>query len=287
MHKLRQMSIFAHIVEEGSVSGAAAKLDLSKSVVSQHLKALEKELGVSLIKRTTRRQSLTETGQRFYVSCKDINMIAHTAWDTVQAECEEPQGRLRITAPNALMDLLVVPVISDLMRQYPKLRPELISDDKHLDFMEHDIDLAVRVGSSRDSNIKQRRLGEFRDVLCGTMSQYGQDIHQLPYIANSWQGKSVSHHFTQPSGEEIVLHPQITCRANSFHSCIALIKSGVGVGVIPDFYLNQLAPEVVNLTPNAQLPANTVYALNPFTANTPISVTRCIEALQNQFKVKR
>ena len=284
MSKLKQMSIFAHIVEQGSVSAAAEKLELSKSVVSQHLKILEQELGASLLKRTTRRQSLTSMGERFYLSCKDINVIAESAWDMAKAELEEPQGRIRITAPNALMDLLVAPVIADLMKQYPKLMPELISDDQHLDFMEHDIDLAVRVGSSRDSNLKQKRLGEFKDVLCGVESMRERELESLPYIANSWQGKQVTHHFSSQGEQDFVYQQQASCTTNSFHSCLALIKSGVGIGVIPDFYLSQLSNEVVDIMPSFQLPTNTVYALNPFASNTPISIQLCVQALEEKLK---
>lgn len=154
MNRLRQMSIFAHIVEQGSVSTAADKLELSKSVVSQHLKMLEQELGITLLKRTTRRQSLTEIGEQFYQSCKNINLIADTAWDNTRQHQTEPSGRIRITAPHALMDTLIAPVIADLIKLYPKLRPELINDDQRLDFMQHDIDLAIRVGHSPDSTLK-------------------------------------------------------------------------------------------------------------------------------------
>ena len=284
MSKLKQMSIFAHIVEQGSVSAAAEKLELSKSVVSQHLKILEKELGASLLKRTTRRQSLTSMGERFYLSCKDINVIAESAWDMAKAELEEPQGRIRITAPNALMDLLVAPVIAEMMKQYPKLKPELISDDQHLDLMEHDIDLAVRVGSSRDSNLKQKRLGEFKDVLCGVESMRERELEALSYIANSWQGKQVIHHFSSQTEQDCVYQPQVTCTTNSFHSCLALIKSGVGIGVIPNFCIPQLSGEVVDLMPSFELPTNTVYALNPFTSNTPITIQLCVQALEEKLK---
>ncbi|MCC5518470.1 transcriptional regulator [Vibrio splendidus] len=284
MSKLKQMSIFAHIVEQGSVSAAAEKLELSKSVVSQHLKILEQELGASLLKRTTRRQSLTSMGERFYLSCKDINVIAESAWDMAKAELEEPQGRIRITASNALMDLLVVPVIADLMKQYPKLKPELISDDQHLDFMEHDIDLAVRVGTSRDSNLKQKRLGEFKDVLCGVESMLFRELKSIPYIANSWQGKQVTHHFSSQNEQDFIYQQPASCITNSFHSCLALIKSGVGIGAIPDFYLHQLSGEVVDMMPSFQLPTNTVYALNPFASNTPIAIKLCIQALEEKLK---
>ncbi|WP_375750521.1 LysR family transcriptional regulator [Vibrio sp. HN007] len=284
MNKLRQMSIFAHIVEEGSVSAAASKLDLSKSVVSQHLKALETELGVTLIKRTTRRQKLTSTGEAFYQSCKNINIIAHSAWESAQESLVEPQGRLRITAPNALMDILVAPVVADLMKRYPKLKPELISDDQPLNLMKHDVDLAVRVGTSEDSNLKQKRIGEFRDVFCSTLEVKKKGINDVPYIANHWQGKYVQHSFTSANGESLVYEKEADCITNSFHSCLALIQSGAGGGIIPDFYFSQLNTELVPLLPDMELSKNTVYALNPFSESTPLSVKLCITALEERLK---
>lgn len=282
MNKLRQMSIFAHIVEQGSVSAAAEKLGLSKSVVSQHLKKLEQELGSALLKRTTRRQTLTPMGERFYLSCKDLNSLADSAWEVAQAEQGEPQGRIRITAPNALMDVLVAPVIAELMKTYPKLQPELLSDDKRLDFMNNDIDLAIRVGSSPDSTLKQKRLGAFRDQLCGVVEMQNRQVNELPYIANAWQGKHIEHYFLSDTVENISLHKQASCVTNSIHSCVALIKAGAGIGVLPDFYLKQMELELVNLMPNHQLPMNTVYALNPYTHHTPPSVSLCIRSLEER-----
>ena len=286
MNKLRQMSIFAHIVEEGSVSAAANKLDLSKSVVSQHLKTLEQELGITLLKRTTRRHTLTQAGEAFYQSCREINTIADFAWDQAQEMQTEPQGRLCITAPNALMDTLVSPVIADLMKQYPKLKPELISDDQHVNLMKHDIDLAIRVGQSQDSNIKQKRLGEFKDVLCGSTQLNTADIHQLPYIANQWQGKQIEHTFTATNGESLVYETEAHCTTNSFHSCVALIKAGAGIGIIPDFFLSQLHSHndntITSLLPNMSLATNPIYALSPFDKTPPLAVTLCITTLEKQ-----
>lgn len=286
MNRLRQMSIFAHVVEQGSVSAAAIKLNLSKSVISQHLKSLEQELGVTLIKRTTRRQSLTDTGERFYQSCKSINVIADAAWTNVLDSQMEPQGRIRITAPNALMDILVTPVVADLMAHYPKLKPELISDDQHLNLMQHDVDLAIRVGSSQDSNLKQRRLGGFRDVLCGTANIVKQDIDTLVYIANHWQGKSVKHVFTSSKRETYTYEKEADCIANSFHSCLALIQSGVGIGIIPDFYMSQLEPEVVSLFPDQMLSENSVYALSPFHQSPPLAVEMCVAEIEKRLRNK-
>lgn len=143
MYRLRQMSAFAHIVEAGSISAAAEQLGLSKSVVSQHLKLLEDELGVTLLKRTTRRQSLTEAGNTFYLQCKQINDLANSAWTTAKDLQMIPQGKLRITAPNALMANLITPVIAEMMQAYPQLQPELISSDVQLDLMQGDTCWAV------------------------------------------------------------------------------------------------------------------------------------------------
>lgn len=279
MTRLRQMSIFAHIVEQGSVSAAADKLELSKSVVSQHLKTLEHELGVTLLKRTTRRQTLTELGEQFYLSCKNINTIADQAWDTTRQHQAEPAGRIRITAPHALMDTLVAPVIAELIKQYPKLRPELINDDQRLDFMQHDIDLAIRVGNSPDSTLKQKRIGQFRDVLCGNKAMVGKPLETLPYIANSWQGQQYIHQFQATSGDVPPFTSNATCMTNSFHSCLALICAGAGIGLIPDFYLARTSTEIVNLTPQWTLPTNTVFALTVFNTHPPIAVQKSIEML--------
>ena len=84
MKMLRHMAIFAQVVEAGSITEAAATLDLSKSVVSQHLSALESELGVLLIKRSTRKHNLTSAGRNFYQSCQEINRLSDFAWQQAQ-----------------------------------------------------------------------------------------------------------------------------------------------------------------------------------------------------------
>ena len=94
----------------------------------------------------------------------------------------------------------------------------------------------------------------------------------------------MTHQFSSKGEQDFVYQQQASCTTNSFHSCLALIKSGVGIGVIPDFYLHQLSDEVVDIMPSSQLPTNTVYALNPFSSNTPIAIKLCIQALEEKLK---
>ncbi|MEH6453458.1 MAG: LysR family transcriptional regulator [Psychromonas sp.] len=284
MKKLRHMSIFAHIVEAGSITGAAESLQLSKSVVSQHLKVLEEQLGVLLIKRSTRKHILTSAGRDFYESCKDINKIADSAWQRAQESIEVPKGYIKITAPNALMELVIAPAIGKLLKQYPQLEPELVSSDSHLDLMSENIDLAIRVGRSQSSNLKQRRIGEFRDVFCGSQDLLQkQQIDKALYIANHWQSKHIKHDFSDSEGNHVTYESSVHCKANSFYACLALIKEGAGIGLIPDFQFKQIKPALNEVFPHFKLPINQVYALYPYHNYLPLSVKVCIEAIQIHF----
>ncbi|WP_220752542.1 LysR family transcriptional regulator [Shewanella sp. KT0246] len=283
MNRFRQMAVFAHIVESGSITGAADSLELSKSVISQHLKALETELDVVLLKRTTRRQSLTSAGEQFYQQCKALNQIASDAWFEVEQTKLAPQGRVRITAPNALMETLVTPAISGLLKQYPLLEPELISHDQHLDLLSEDIDLAIRVGQSEQSMLMQKRIGSFRDVLVGSKSIIeNADIDTLPYVANTWQGKNIVHQFESNAHQFKQYTAKAHCVTNSFHTCLALIQSGCGIGIVPDFHLPKLKAELVEVFKNRKLTINTVFALHPFGSKVPLNVKVCTEAIRKQ-----
>lgn len=279
MQRLRQMSVFAHVVECGSISAAAEKLALSKSVISQHLKALEQSLGVTLLKRTTRRQNLTSAGLAFYQQCQQLNIIAEQAWAEALHQQQQPVGKVKITAPHALMGTLVAPALGPLMVKFPQLQLQLLASDSQLDLNSADVDLAIRVGESGDSNLKQRRIGSFRDILTGTAELLAAD-GQLPYIANQWQGEVITHEFRHDhSGEVKCVEYYPICRANSFHACLALIQQGAGIGLVPEFIFRQQHKlEVV--MPDYQLAANSVYALHPFQSQLPLGVEVCIQAIE-------
>jgi len=278
MNNLRHMSVFARIVESGSISAAAEALNLSKSVVSQHLKTLEADLGVPLLKRTTRRQTLTPAGETFYAKCRQLNQLAQDAWEEAQRTQSEPSGKIRITAPHALMSELVAPALAPILLRWPRLKLELQASDEQLDLMAENIDLAIRVGTSSASNLKQRRLGEFRDQLCGTADAVAAT--RPGYIANHWQEVQIRHRLTHTdSGEVKVFEADTLCRTDSLHSCRALLEAGAGVGILPDFIFRQCST-LVPFWPGYQLPPNPIYALHPFRQNLPRGVEVCLEAIE-------
>lgn len=274
------MSIFARIVECGSISAAAEVLQLSKSVVSQHLSMLERELGVVLLLRTTRRQTLTEAGGRFYEQCQLLNSVAEQAWAEAQETQQAPQGTVRITAPHALMDALIAPQVGALLGQYSRLKIELLAEDEALDLMRSRVDLAVRVGHSANSALKQRRIGGFRDVLCGTARWAEQSIdNNTPYIAQHWQGHEIQHRIQRAGQPPQSLSFLPVCRANSHRSCLALIESGAGIGLVPEFVFH-LRPTLFALTPVDQADENPVYLLHPY-EQLPLAVKVVMQAVES------
>ena len=283
-HQLRQMSVFARVVEAGSISKAAEQLALSKSVVSQHLKRLEQDMGTTLLKRTTRRQHLTAVGQEFYTYCQQLNDFAEQAWRSVQERQSVPQGDVVITAPHALMSSVVVPAVGQLITQYQGIRPQFIVSDKALDLMDDNIDLAIRVGASGDSNYKQRRIGQFRDVLVANehyLVNSKLPLEQMFYIANHWQGHEIHHQFISKidPDKSKSLTVKANCTVDSFPSAIALIEQGVGIGLVPELALAQVSTKLVEVLPEYQLAQNTIYALHPY-QHLPLVVSTCLTSIE-------
>ena len=285
MKHLKGMSVFARIVEDGSISQAAESLGVSKSVISQQLKSLEDDIGITLLKRTTRKQSLTAAGENFYQYCQRLNAIAEEALLGAKDSLNEPQGRVRITASNALMDTIVAPAISRVLKRYPKIKPEFLSIDRHIDIAQERIDLAIRVGSSKDSSMKQQRIGEFRDVLCVHKALYRSGVDDTThYIANNWQSRKIYHFFKSVVGDsQLIYEKDADVFSNSYHTCLALLHDQVGVGLIPDFLFN-CVDDLVEVFPNYQLELNHIYAIYPYAQHMPLAVRVCLDEIKSALR---
>lgn len=281
MNKLRHMAIFMRIVEAGSITKAAEKMALSKSVLSQHLKLLESELATTLLKRTTRRQSLTPSGERFYAHCVKMHQISEQAWDEVMAQQAEPAGKFTVTAPHALMDTLVVPALKDAFLHCPNVQLCLICQDDQLDLMHHDIDLAIRVGGSKDSHYKQRRLGSLTDVLCKATGS-DVDIDSVAYIANHWQGTHIKHTLMRNGAESQRFSFDATHTTDTISQTASLISAGFGIGLVPNVLLAQY-PNLAPVFTDQSLAPATVFTVHPYQGAVPVSVQLAQAAIQAQF----
>jgi DNA-binding transcriptional LysR family regulator len=170
MDKLRAMEVFVRIVEAGSLTAAAETLGLSVPAVVRSLAALEREVGVRLLNRTTRRSSLSDEGREYYERCRRVLAEVEQADALLSARRAAPKGRLRLTAPVMYGRMRVADVVAAFIAKYPGVEVELLLFDRVVDLVEEGIDAAVRIGRLPDSTLVALPLGETRRVVCAAPS---------------------------------------------------------------------------------------------------------------------
>jgi DNA-binding transcriptional LysR family regulator len=157
---LNEVSIFVKVIQKGSFTAAAQALAMPKSTVSTKITALEKRLGVTLLNRSTRRLRLTTAGEAFFLrSAKGLDEIA-AAEQAMRSENLEPQGKFRITAPVDLGNFILPELTIPFLKKYPKVQLDIILTDRYVDFLNEEIDLAIRGGKLKDSSLIAKKLGE-------------------------------------------------------------------------------------------------------------------------------
>ncbi|HWA62436.1 MAG TPA: LysR family transcriptional regulator, partial [Caulobacteraceae bacterium] len=174
------MEMFARVVETGGFTRAAEELGVGKSAVSQAVRRLEARLGVQLLERTTRRVSPTEAGRAFHARCRKALDEAAAARAEARALHAEPEGRLKVAAPEAFCSLFVVPMLPALLDAYPKLQIELVEATAPVNLVEAGFDLAIRVTPSPAENLVVRRLGTSRVAIVASpdyLAAWGEPAH--------------------------------------------------------------------------------------------------------------
>ena len=160
MDRLREMEMFVRVVETGSFSAAARDLKLGQPAISKTIAALEERLGVRLLVRSTRQLSPTEAGTAFYERAVRAISEAYEADVAAQGAGAGLEGRLRICAPVTFARLHVVPRLGAFLDAHPRLRLELLMDDRTIDLVAENVDAALQLGTPADSALKARRLAK-------------------------------------------------------------------------------------------------------------------------------
>ncbi len=166
MDKLRSMQVFVKVVETGSFSAAAPSFDLSAVMIGKHIAELEQHLGVRLLQRTTRRQQLSEIGERYYQECCEILAKVECAEKLTAQFSGQPRGHLKIACAMAYGSACLTPVVSEFLQAYPAIRLDLDLSDKLVDLLANRYDAAIRVGPLSDSSLIARPLRPYDMVIC-------------------------------------------------------------------------------------------------------------------------
>ncbi|WP_321936037.1 LysR family transcriptional regulator [Paraburkholderia sp. J8-2] len=157
-----ELLVFVTVIDAGSITAAAEKLEQTVSGVSRALTRLEKQLGVALILRTTRRLQLTEEGELFLDRARAILAAMADAEEAVTRHRERPSGRLRVDAATPFMLHCIVPHVAAFAEAYPEIELELTNNERIVDLLEQRVDIAIRIGTLQDSTLHARSLGTSR-----------------------------------------------------------------------------------------------------------------------------
>ena len=180
MDQIHLMKVFVAVGELESFAAAARRLDISPAAVTRAVSALEQQLGVKLLLRTTRSVRLTEAGSRYLEDVRHILASIHEANEAAAGINANPKGELAVTAPSLFGKKFVMPCIVRYLQHYPQVDVSAYFLDRVVNMVEEGMDVAVRIGLLPDSGLRALRVGQVRRMLCaspGYLSRHGMPRH--------------------------------------------------------------------------------------------------------------
>jgi DNA-binding transcriptional LysR family regulator len=242
MDLLKCMTLFVEVVKAESFSAAAEKIGLSRAQVSKSVMQLENHLGTRLLNRTTRRISLTETGQIYYEGCNVILSDIEEVDCIASEQTNEPRGTLTLSAPTSFSILHLNEAMSGFLKLYPQVRISMNLADRFIDVVSEGFDVVVRIAELEDSSLIARRIAPCKRIFCASseyLEQHGTprtakdlETHQcLIYSNDAKPGSWVLH---GPDGVESVKvkGPMVADNGDVLKSAAI---SGLGIALLPTF----------------------------------------------------
>jgi DNA-binding transcriptional LysR family regulator len=199
MDRLTSLTAFVRVVDAGGFSAAGRRLNMSTTMVSNHVQSLEDRLGARLLNRTTRKVSLTEVGKGYYDRCVQILADLEQADDIAGSQQSVPSGTLHIYTNTHIVQFLS-PVVAEFLASYPKVKIDLAIGERNVDMIEENIDLAVRMVPPPDSSLIVRSLATWRHVLCCSHSYIEQ--HGKPMQLADLAERNCMRHASYPFGDD-------------------------------------------------------------------------------------
>lgn len=262
------VSEFVAVAETESFTQAAKRLGISTAQVSRQVSALEARLATKLFHRTTRKVSVTETGQIYFQHCRQVLDGLEEAERTITNFQSAPRGKLRITAPVTYGEKTIAPLVNDFVLRYPELELELNLTNRTLDLVAEGYDLAVRMGTLESSTLMARRLATRSQYVCASpqyLASHGTP-HSLSELENHncLQGNQDHWRFQENNkAKSLRIKGNITC--GSGWALLDAASKGVGIVQLPDYYVQPHldSGQLVALLTQYQQPDEGIWAVYP------------------------
>lgn len=278
--RIDEISVFIQVLETGSFSGAARLLRMPATTVSAKVAALERRLGLTLIRRTTRRLRATPEGQAYFERCRSALLEIETVEAELCAESAGMGGKLRLTASVDIAQALMPPVIAAFRAAYPAVAVDLVVTDRVVDLVADGIDLAVRVGPLRDSSLIARSFVAGPSGLFASRSYLDRrgtpasleelKHHDLIAISKPW-----ARPLKMLEGDRTVridLSGGLAC--DDLLTVRTLVAMGLGISFLPGYLADQIG--LVRVLPDLRSPFTGLYFAYPAQKFVPARVKEFI-----------
>ena len=291
---LRRMAILVTVVESGSMRRAARELGLTPSAVSQQIRQLERETGVTLLRRSTRRLALTDAGEEFYQGCSAMLAAARAAHERLASLQDSVTGELSVSAPVGFATSHLTRALAPVLTAHPTLSLRLVATDDQLDLMKERIDIAIAIGTEPPaSSLVRRHLADWQNVLVaapGYLAAHGTPKTADDLSRHVFLSLPPWHHpadiLTGPGGQQYRLHtkPRVTSNNQQTIRQLTLAGCGLSFHVLPEIVDELADGRLVRVLADWSLPALSVDALMPPRTAQPAKVRAALDALVEHLK---
>ena len=274
MDSLGRIEIFLEVAKNQSFAKAAKALGMTGPAASKQVMALEEELGIKLLHRTTRMVTLTDEGAIYYdrarLALEELKDAAAQLHDMKEA----PKGVLRIGAPLSFGHMHLLPVFSGFAKKYPDVKMDISLEDRKVDVIAEGYDVVIRIGALKDSSLIARHLGDCPVYLVASpeyIKKHGSpaspaDIKNHRFIAFALLGGSVEWRYKDTKGKGGSVRLEGALRANTAEMMLQAALDGVGIALLPIFSVapHLKAGQLMRLLPEYESsPASQINALTP------------------------
>ena len=291
MMDLEDMRSFVEVVDRGGFNRAAARLGVSKSIVSRRIAAMEADLGVRLLTRSTRGITPTEAGAEFKSRCERILAEVAEAREAVARQGGGMVGRLRIAAPLSFGVRHVAPVLADMAERYPRLEIEIVFGDRVIDLIGDRFDAAVRIGALRDSSLIARKVAPIRAVLAASpayLARYGRPSSPADLTHHQcliYTGSAVLDWSLRVGRRWVAIRPSGRLHSDSGDAILQWTIAGLGIANLPSFLASAAIRDgtIEPVLAEYALPEIGIYVVRPPGPQVPAKVRALIDTLVERF----
>ena len=243
LRNLYRIAVFQKVVEQGNFTRAADELHISKSVVSEHVTELERELNIRLLNRSTRSVSVTREGYRLAEAAAGAVHLIGKVLEEIEQEQRRPSGLIRLTASQNFISAYLVHAVLRFRIKFPEMRVEIDSRDTITNLLETGYDLAFRIGWLKSSELHAIKICDFEMVPCaspGHIYEFGplkepNEVSLRPWVAISILPDPDCVTLTSKQGEKVSVQVDPVLQTNSGMTAKQLILEGSCVGLLPNY----------------------------------------------------